>query len=259
MARVLAARAIVTVAGELTPPELTIGHVVNAHAEITTAPYAANTRYLANSELRRTLLQLQAHGAPYGLRDSVPRLSRPAPRPVTVDADTIGNILSLATPAMQLFVLLCHDCALRSGTAAKIRWANINGDRTMLTARTKRGAVTRVPISGRLRAVLDACPEGDAPLLALLSGHSLTPNGARAAWHRLLKKSGVPDIYRPHDLRRTVAEQAYKITGDLRVVQTLLGHDSLKSTLTYLQRPSEQTMQDVADTLDTITGSKNHA
>jgi integrase len=69
----------------------------------------------------------------------------------------------------------------------------------------------------------------------------------------------VPDIYRPHDLRRTVAEQAYKITGDLRVVQTLLGHDSLKSTLTYLQRPSEQTMQDVADTLDTITGSKNHA
>jgi hypothetical protein len=98
MARVLAARAIVTVAGELTPPELTIGHVVNAHAEITTAPYAANTRYLANSELRRTLLQLQAHGAPYGLRDSVPRLARPAPRPVTVDADTIGNILSLATP-----------------------------------------------------------------------------------------------------------------------------------------------------------------
>ena len=37
-----------------------------------------------------------------------------------------------------------------------------------------------------------------------------------------------------HDLRRTAAVNIYKLTRDLTIVQSLLGHQSLPSTMWYL-------------------------
>jgi site-specific recombinase XerD len=53
-----------------------------------------------------------------------------------------------------------------------------------------------------------------------------------------------------------MAEKTYRLTSDLRVVQTLLGHDSLGSTLQYLQRPAHAYMDALAASIETITGAK---
>jgi site-specific recombinase XerD len=41
-------------------------------------------------------------------------------------------------------------------------------------------------------------------------------------------------FYGTHSLRRTKATLIYKKTGDLRVVQLLLGHTKIESTVSYL-------------------------
>ena len=53
-------------------------------------------------------------------------------------------------------------------------------------------------------------------------------------FRQLLKKAGIREGMRPHDLRRTTAVAMYRKTGDLRDVQALLGHRGLPSTIWYL-------------------------
>jgi site-specific recombinase XerD len=43
-----------------------------------------------------------------------------------------------------------------------------------------------------------------------------------------------PRFYGTHSLRRTTATLIYKKTWDLRVVQLLLGHTKIESTVSYL-------------------------
>jgi site-specific recombinase XerD len=43
-----------------------------------------------------------------------------------------------------------------------------------------------------------------------------------------------PTAYGTHSMRRTKVSQIYKKTGNLRVVQLLLGHTKMDSTVRYL-------------------------
>jgi integrase len=187
--------------------------------------------------MRRLLRQLVPVGAPFGLDLSVSAVSEPAPRPVTIVNADLDTVLLLAPAHLRLLILLCHDCALRSGTAVKVGWQHVNDDGEIVIG-TKRGAVARVPMSPRLRTAVAACPRGTAPFVSLLRGRLFTHNAAMAAWRALVVSTGLPHGLRLHDLRRTMSEKVYNLTADLRVAQTLLGHGQLKSTLHYLQRPA---------------------
>lgn len=57
----------------------------------------------------------------------------------------------------------------------------------------------------------------------------------QGAFVRLRKSLGITRKLTPHDLRRTTARNVYDKTKDLRLVQALLGHSDLNSTLWYLQ------------------------
>jgi integrase len=253
--RKIAAKALVAEAGTLTPAELTVMHVASAHASIIQSAYASTSKYVAIAGLKELVGHLVASGAPHGLVKCIPRPARPAPRPDTVTTDQLALQLSHAKPHMQLFILLCHDCALRADTASKVAWSHISGDRLSLTIRTKRQTVVKLPISGRIHALLELCPAGDLPLVSLLFGRHLGYNALYRQHKELLQSAGLPSTLWLHDLRRTMAEQTYALTSDLRVVQTLLGHDNLGSTLHYLQRQANTSFDALATSIETITAT----
>ncbi len=57
----------------------------------------------------------------------------------------------------------------------------------------------------------------------------------QGAFIRLRRQLGITRRIHAHDLRRTTARNVYDKTKDLRLVQALLGHSDLNSTLWYLQ------------------------
>jgi integrase/recombinase XerC len=72
------------------------------------------------------------------------------------------------------------------------------------------------------------------PVCNLLAGRTLSKQGWQFRWRRWKQRLGIRKELRPHDLRRALARALYDQTGDLRQVQSLLGHASLRATFHYL-------------------------
>lgn len=62
--------------------------------------------------------------------------------------------------------------------------------------------------------------------------YPLTESGIEEQFALALKKAGVTN-FRFHDTRHTAATQLLRATGNLRLVQKLLGHSDIKTTLKY--------------------------
>ena len=88
------------------------------------------------------------------------------------------------------------------------------------------------------RPHLSGPDSGDALFLGVRGGR-IDPRVARAAVHREAREAGVPDIA-PHALRHSAATHMLDGGADLREVQEMLGHSSLRTTQRYTHVSVEQ-------------------
>jgi site-specific recombinase XerD len=85
------------------------------------------------------------------------------------------------------------------------------------------------------RPVLAAAGAGEDPPEIFLNsaGGPLGVRGMRYRLERLRRAAGLPDDVSPHTLRHSFATHLLDGGADLRVVQELLGHESLATTQVY--------------------------
>ena len=87
------------------------------------------------------------------------------------------------------------------------------------------------------------------PSAKVLGEHICTRQNNRI-FHGWIEKLGLdPTLYSTHTMRRTKAYLIYKKTKNLRVVQLLLGHKKLESTVKYLGIEVDDAL-DIAESLD---------
>lgn len=209
----------------------------------------------------------EAHGTSRRLRDAVNKQRKPTPRNVTATAEEIKQLRKHATEQMLLWLLLCSDMALRSGTAAAIKWDNWDAAARTLTFVTKFGVRQRLPVTDEIAQLVAKCGPGSTPLVWQLTGKrkvrtskngKKTTEKSRAAmlnkdFQELKKQVGITRDLRPHDLRRSTARAMYDHTRDLRIVQALLGHHDMASTLWYLR---DQNTEITGATLNAIKAKR---
>jgi integrase len=194
--------------------------------------------------MRRLLLNLWEHHGAAKLDTAIPHYPPGRPRNVTASRAEIDALLDAVKPSARLFLLLCSDLAIRSGTANLIRPAQYDPEKAELRFTTKGGSIQTLPITTEIRHILDPLDhQSQTPYVWQLRAkerHPGTPiptefyvsvigreiNKARKALG--LKR------FTPHDLRRTTAVAMLNATMDLRDVKALLGHADMKTTLAYL-------------------------
>ena len=204
-----------------------------------------------------------AVGDPWGAI-ATPRLPRRLPRVLevdqverllgVVDADLVAAAtahLALATALAlrdRAIVEVAYAAGLRISELAAADLGSLELRRGEVRV-TGQGRKERVGLLGRpareaLRAYLD---EARPTLLALRKtpgpepaeiflnhrGDSLGVRGLRFRINRLCKLAGLPEGVSPHTLRHSFATHLLEGGADLRVVQELLGHESLATTQIY--------------------------
>jgi site-specific recombinase XerD len=210
-----------------------------------------------------------AAGDPWGAI-ATPRLPRRLPRVLEVDqverllaavdaelaaADLVApNRIELATALAlrdRALVETAYAAGLRISELASADLASLELRRGEIRVLGK-GRKERIGLIGRpARAALSAYLEDGRPILVARSevgkqpgtepveiflNHLGRPLGVRGLRYRLdllRRRAGLPDGVSPHTLRHSFATHLLDGGADLRVVQELLGHESLATTQVY--------------------------
>lgn len=109
-------------------------------------------------------------------------------------------------------------------------------DRYGLRETTKSKSIRRVPITGKLRAVLlEVCSEKQKSELVFRhkDGRPFSPEHLNRYWYKAQEKAGILNPIRVHDARHTFCSHFVMNGGQLFDLKTLVGHKSFKETLRY--------------------------
>lgn len=231
----MAARYLIAAAGEKRTGDIERADVLNAAARFKSL--AIDTRYKRAQCLRKILRWLvERHGASHTLIADVPKAIKPSPRAITATTGERALLLARAPKNLRCYILLCSDLALRKSTAAKVCPNDYDAERREISVTTKYANKVTLPVTEELAVLFATCKgEASVPYVAQLSRCGrIAASTLALALNKLRKECGITKQLTSHDLRRTTAKTVYDLTKDLRIVQAVLGHKDLQTTLIYL-------------------------
>src|SRR5262249_24436163 len=137
------------------------------------------------------------------------------------------------------FPRLLQAVALRVSELCQLQGTDIDSARMVLRVRQGKGQHDRyVMLSPTLLPLLRQYWQQDKPQPWLFPGHPQTRPITTKAVYLVFRQAGeaaaLPKVIHPHMLRHTLATHLLEAGVDLRRIQLLLGHRSLRSTSRYL-------------------------
>jgi len=188
----------------------------------------------------------------------IPRMRIPMRVPVVLTTAEVSRLLvALKTDKHRALVMLAYGAGLRVTEVCKLRVDDIDAKRMLLRVRdTKRGRERYVMLSPKLLATLRAYWKASHPTGPyLFPGRGSQEWMTRTAVHQMLvhasRRAGITQRVSPHTLRHSFATHLLEAGTDLRTLQVLLGHGSLRSTMTYLH-VSPARVQAIQSPLDAL-------
>ncbi len=245
--------------GDVRLDELTIGHVKRYGAAERERGCAVKT---INNRLA-VLSSLVKYAAQNGVI-AMPRIkfqiggSVKGGKPAAVSMHDVAQLLAACRDARyRVAILLAAEAGLRSGEIRGLQWTDIDDGvitvRRALDAESpmiippKHDKVRTVPVSPRLEAALASLPKRGLWVVGRLDGQLLTYPGLAEAIRNLYRSAGVALPEKPiHCLRHTYGTELAAAGVPLPVIQELMGHVDIKTTLRYVDVHEAQKREAVA-------------
>ena len=178
--------------------------------------------------------------------------------PEVLAPEEVRQILTAIEPALfrALFVTT-YATGLRISEVCSLRVEDLDSARGVIRVLGKRNRERFVPLSERLLGVLRRYYHRERPRGPWLfpqsrgEGH-VSPDQARRALKLALRATGLGSKrITPHVLRHSVATHLLEAGTDLRVIQAILGHASIRTTTRYT-RVSAHLIRSAKDPLEII-------
>lgn len=126
---------------------------------------------------------------------------------------------------------------LRYTEATTLQWRDVDLDQGIIYLRKTKGGRPRIsPLPSQAKLILEQIKPAVVDKTALIAPNKDgKPYGnMKSLFHTASRRSGV-NIKGPHTLRHICGTYTLAATGDLRTVQTLLGHTQVRTTELYTQ------------------------
>ena len=177
--------------------------------------------------------------------------------PTVLDRAEAQRLLGLIRcPTVRMCGLLMYSCGLRISEALALQVQDIDSARMVVIVRAGKGNKDRhVPLSPRTLELLRDYWREYRPATGLLvtkDGRPLANHRVRYFLKQAVKESGIGKRISCHTLRHSYATNLMEQGLDVRVIQGLLGHRSLKTTTLYLHM-TQNVMQSVQDAVNGLT------
>ena len=170
---------------------------------------------------------------------TIPKAKAPLPS-ILAQAEIQRLLGGFTTAKYRMFFTLIYATGLRITEASQLETRDIDAMQQVIHVRNGKGGKDRlVPMNGKLYGLLRAYYKHERPpkpwLFASKAGHPICPETARRALLCAAAASGIGKIVNPHLLRHAFATHLLERGEDLRKIQVVLGHASIKSTQIYTQ------------------------
>lgn len=172
------------------------------------------------------------------IRD-LPRPRKERRLPVVLSTDEIRRILDAPkNPKHRLMLSLLYSAGLRLGEVVRLRPEDLDRDRRMIHVRQGKGAKDRRTIlSPSVLERVDAYLAFARPIKYLFEGTRpgvpYSPRSVQNVFEAAREKAGIKKPATVHSLRHAFATHLLEQGTDIRYIQELLGHSSLKTTEIY--------------------------
>jgi site-specific recombinase XerD len=172
------------------------------------------------------------------LKSIVPA-KQPHTLPIVLSADEVARLFAALTDLKYRAILMtAYAAGLRVSEVTRLRVQDIDSQRMIIRVFGKGQKERHVMLSPRLLKILRAYWKALRPRDYLFPGADLgTPICSKTvctACNRASKKAGLDKHVTVHTLRHSFATHLLEAGTDLRTIQVLLGHSSIRTTARYL-------------------------
>jgi integrase/recombinase XerD len=184
------------------------------------------------------------------------RARRRAKLPVVLDREEAHRLIGLIRcPTVRICATMMYSCGLRISEALGLEVRDIDSQRMVVVVRAGKGNKDRhVPLPRRTLELLRDYWRAYRPQTRLLitkDGRPLADHRVRYFLKKALKQSGIRKPVSCHTLRHSYATNLMAQGVDVRAIQCLLGHRSLKTTTLYLHM-TQSVIQSVQDAVNEL-------
>jgi len=177
--------------------------------------------------------------------------------PVVLDREEAHRLIDLIRcPAVRMGATMMYSCGLRISEALGLEVTDIDSARMVVIVRAGKGNKDRhVPLPQRTLELLRdywRAYRSTTCLLVTKDGRPLADHRVRYFLKKAVKQSGIAKRISCHTLRHSYATNLMEGGLDVRVIQGLLGHRSLKTTTLYLHM-TQSIMQSVQQAVNDLT------
>lgn len=156
---------------------------------------------------------------------------------------------------------LLYSGGLRAGELIALQVSDIDWDRKQIHLRQAKGKKDRTTLLSSLLSqqlqVYLSCYKPRRWLFEGQWGDQYTGSSLRSVFRKAMEKAGVNKPYTLHCLRHSFATHLLEGGTDLRYIQSLLGHNSSKTTEIYTH-VSQRMIQHIQSPLDRLDLSRSH-
>lgn len=191
----------------------------------------------------------------------------PQSLPEVLSGTEVDTLLQCIEPLKhRVVIVVTYAAGLRIEEACALRTTDLDSKRMVIHVHWGKGAKDRcVMLSERLLIALREYWVLERPGLGFLfpgqrDGTHVHPDTVRESLRNAVLKCGLHKRVTPHILRHCFATHLLEAGTDLRVIQALLGHASIRTTVRYTRVSRELVARAKSpyDTLATEAGKKTH-
>jgi integrase/recombinase XerD len=225
--------------------------------------YLIEKRQLASSSVNQTINAIQflyheVYRQPVTMR-GIPRPKRSKRLPVPLSRQELKRLFDAKSNIKhKALLMLAYSGGLRVGEVVALRPEDVDSDRMMLRIRGGKGAKDRYTLLGN--AALETLRRywrKDRPTRWLFPGQKpdrhLSVRSAEEIFEDACRAAGITKHATFHSLRHSFASHLLEDGVDLRAIQELMGHVSLKTTEVYLH-VTKRRIQQIHSPVDRLGG-----